>query len=200
MSSYSPPARITLITHPATAQQTAGVFPADESLDPQTLEQLSTIAWHASRTAQAVTAPELRTRQTTTALGLTPIEAHDLRECDFGLWRGVALETLQTEDPDGLATWLMNPSARPHQGESFMSQMERVGNWIDMQRSTGHVIAITHASVVRAAIAHVLQVPPHHALRTIEIAPLTLTDIRLTGNTWRLRSMGVPLSQAGESS
>jgi broad specificity phosphatase PhoE len=196
MSRYSPPVRISLITHPATAQQKAGIFPNDEPLDPQSLDTLSAISWQAPAAAHAVTAPEQRTRQTASALGLHAVEAPDLRECDYALWSGIALDTLQTEDPDGLATWLINPSARPHQGESFLSQIERISNWIESHRTTGHVVAITHTSVVRAALAYILQVPPHHALRSIEPSPLTLTDIRLTGDTWRLRSTGVPLTQA----
>jgi broad specificity phosphatase PhoE len=196
MSRYSPPARITFISHPATPEQKAGVFPQDEPLDSRTLEELSAVAWRAPQGAYAVTAPEQRTRQTAAALGLSATEVPELRECDFGLWRGAALDTLYAEYPEGLSAWLGDVSARPHQGESYLGLMERVGGWMESQRDSGHVLAITHASVIRAAVVHALQAPPHHAFRSIELAPLTVTDIRLSGASWRVRSIGVPLAGA----
>jgi broad specificity phosphatase PhoE len=193
MSEYAPPPRITLICHPATPQQKAGCFPADEPLDSRSLEQLSAIAWDIPQNALILTAPERRTRQTAEALGLNAIDAPELRECDFGRWSGVDLETLQAEDPAGLSEWLSDIAAAPHQGESFYNLITRISGWLDARRSAGHVVAVTHASVVRAAIVQVVQAPPHEAFQRIEIAPLTVTEIRLSGGRWRVRSVGVPL-------
>jgi broad specificity phosphatase PhoE len=141
-----------------------------------------------------LTAPEFRTRQAAQGLGLSAIEAPELRDCDFGRWRGLSLETLQTEDCPPLLEWLSDITAAPHGGESFQNLMTRVGVWLDAQRDTEPIIAVTHASVIRAAVVHALQVSPHEAFLRIEVAPLTTTDIRLTGGSWRVRSVGVPLS------
>jgi broad specificity phosphatase PhoE len=193
MSQYAPPSRITLICHPATPQQKAAVFPADEPLDARSLEQLSAVAWKAPKSASILTAPERRTRQTAESLGVNTTDAPELRECDFGHWRGTDLESLQAKDPAGLSRWLSDITAAPHQGESFYELVIRIGRWLDTQRGAGHVIAVTHASVVRAAIIQVLQAPPHEAFHRIEVEPLTMTEIRLSRDHWRVRSVGVPL-------
>lgn len=192
MSPYTPPTRITLISHPATQEQKAGVFPCEESLDAEVLAKLATVAWRPAGNSRILTAPELRTRQTAVALGLSAVEVADLRDCDFGRWRGRSLEALQEEEISELSRWLDDVTAAPHEGESFHSLMIRVSIWLDSQREAGPVIAVTHASVVRAAVVGALQVPDEAFLR-IEVAPLTATDIRFSAGHWRVRSVGVPL-------
>jgi broad specificity phosphatase PhoE len=193
MTQYAPPARITFLCHPATSQQKAGIFPADEPLGAESLEQFATIPWKVPQSARIFTAPEQRTRQTAAALKLDATEAPELRECDFGKWRGVALETLQADDPAGLSEWLRDITASPHGGESFYNLVTRVGRWLDAQLDAGHVIAVTHASIIRAAIVNVLRASTQEAFQYIEIAPLTITDIRLSRGHWRVRSVGVPI-------
>ena len=193
MSQYAPPARITFLCHPATLQQKAGIIPADEPLDEITLKQLATITWKVPQGARILTSPELRARQTAEALNLIATEALELRECDFGDWRGVALEFLQAGNPAALSEWLHDITAAPHQGESFYNLVTRVGSWLDTQHDAGHVIAVTHASIIRAAIVNVLHASLQEAFQHIEITPLTTTDIRLSRGHWRVRSVGVPL-------
>lgn len=186
--------RIVLISHPATQEQKAGIFPSDEPLDDETLAQLATLACNPPRNGRVLTAPELRTQQTAQALGLSAIEASELRDCDFGRWHGLSLEELQAEKLSSLPEWLTDVTAAPHGGESFYNLMTRVGNWLDEQLGGGPVLAVTHASVIRAAVVHALQLSPHGSFLRIEVAPLTATDIRHTGGSWRVRSVGVPLS------
>jgi|ERR1700678_1919211 broad specificity phosphatase PhoE len=196
MSQYAPPTRITFICHPATSQQKAGVFPTDEPLDSKSLDRLSSIAWKVPKSARILTAPEQRTRQTGEALKLNATDAPELRECDFGHWRGIALEALQATDPAGLSEWLTDMSAAPHQGESFYNLATRISRWLDTQHNAGHVIAVTHVSVVRAAIVRVLHAPLNEAFQRIEVAPMTMTEIRLSSGHWRVSSVGVPLTGA----
>jgi broad specificity phosphatase PhoE len=196
MSQYFPPTRITLISHPATRQQKAGVFPADEPLDMRSLEQLAAIAWKVPKSTLILVAPERRTRQTAEALKLNATDARELGECDFGHWRGTSLKALQTKDPGGLSEWLSDITAAPHQGESFYNLIIRVGRWLETLHDVGHVIAVTHASIVRAAVVHVLQAPAHEAFRRIEIAPTTMTEIRRSRGYWQVLSVGVPLISA----
>jgi broad specificity phosphatase PhoE len=191
MCPYAPPTRLTLINHPATREQKAGIFPCDESLDSQALAELASVAWKPAGTNRVLAAPELRTRQTAAALGLAATEVLELRDCDFGCWAGRSLESLQ---PDELSEWLSDITVAPHGGESFQDLMTRVGNWLDDQRNTGPIIAVTHASVIRAAVVHALQLSPNQAFLRIEVEPMTMTDLRLTGDSWRVRSVGVPLT------
>jgi len=194
MNQYSLPARITLISHPATLEQKAGVFPLDEPLDARALQDVRAAAWKAPKDARVLASPELRTRQTAEALGLDAMEAHELRECDFGRWGGCGLEMLQAEDPAGLSEWLTDVAAVPHGGESFYKLMVRTGDWLDAQKESGPAIVLTHATVIRAAVVHALEVSPHEAFFCLEIGPLTMTDIRYSGGRWRVRSVGVPLA------
>jgi broad specificity phosphatase PhoE len=193
MSLYAPPTRLVLISPPATREQKAGIFPCDEPLDSQAAAELAALAWRPPGNGRSLTAPELRARQTAQGLGLSATEAPELRDCDFGRWRGRSLETLQAEEFSALAEWLRDITVAPHGGESFHNLITRVGRWLEAQRDAGPIIAVTHASVIRAAIVHALQVAPHEAFLRIEVAPLTTTDIRLTGGSWRIRSVGVPL-------
>jgi broad specificity phosphatase PhoE len=196
MSPYTPPTCITLISHAATREQKAGIFPGDESLDARALAELATVAWRPAGNSRILTAPELRTRQTAEALELGATAMGDLRDCDFGRWRGRSLEALHEEEISGLSQWLGDVNAAPHGGESFRDLMIRVGIWLDAQREAGPVVAVTHASVVRATVVCALQVSPDEAFLRIEVAPLTATDIRFSGGHWRVRSVGVPLLAA----
>jgi broad specificity phosphatase PhoE len=194
MSPYAPPTRVTLISHPATREQRAGIFPVDESLDVRALMELAAVPWRPPEASRGLTAPELRTRQTAETLGMRATEVPELRDCDFGRWGGRSLETLQ---PDEIAKWLSDITVAPHGGESFHSLMTRIGNWLDGQRDVGPIVAVTHASVIRAAIVHALELSPNQAFLRIEVAPMTMTDMRLSGGSWRVRSVGVPLKDMG---
>jgi broad specificity phosphatase PhoE len=193
MSPHASPTRIILISHPATREQKAGFFPSDEPLDEEGMIQLASLSWKAPREARILIAPEQRTRQTAEAFGLSGIQASELSDCDYGRWRGLSLETLQKGELAGLSEWLSDTTTAPHGGESFERLMIRIGSWLDMQRNLGPVVAVTHASVIRAAVITALLTSPHQAFLRIEIGPLTITDIRLTGGSWRVRSVGVPL-------
>jgi broad specificity phosphatase PhoE len=144
--------------------------------------------------ALILTAPELRTRQSAEALTLNATEVPELRECDFGHWRGIDLISLQAKDPEGLSKWLSDITAVPHQGESFYELVIRIGRWLDTLRDAGNVIAVTHTSIVRAVIVQVLQGPPYDAFQRIEVEPLTVTEIRFSRDQWRVRFVGLPLS------
>lgn len=111
----------------------------------------------------------------------------------YGAWSGRSLEEIRAEDPSGLASWLTDVGASPHGGESIRELIFRVGQWIEKQRETGHSIVVTHASVVWAAIVYVLGAS-EESFRRIEVAPLTLTDLRLSGPHWHLRSFGAAIS------
>jgi len=96
--------------------------------------------------------------------------------------------------PEGVFTWLTDPSAVPHGGESIVELIERIASWLDTQRNAGPTIAFTHPAVIRSAIIHTLSAPAQSFWR-IDVAPLTLTDLRHNGRAWTIRSSAVPLSQ-----
>ncbi len=90
---------------------------------------------------------------------------------------------------------MRDPGSAPHGGESIPQVLARVAAWIaDRGRDPGHTVAITHASVIRAAIVHVIQAQLPSFWR-IDVVPLSQTDLRTNGRRWVLRSMG-PSSRA----
>jgi broad specificity phosphatase PhoE len=185
--------RLSLISHAATPAQRHAAFPEDELLEPREIAKINALDWKAPTAQRVLSAPERRTQQTAQALGLTATVAAELRDCDYGVWRGRELSELQAQDPEGVAAWLADPAATSHSGESIANLIDRVGMWLDQLREDGHTIAITHPAVIRSAVVHILNAPVQSFWR-IDIAPLSLTDLRFNGKLWTLRSCATTLS------
>lgn len=186
--------RLTLISHAATEAQRRAAFPSNEPLGDREVEKISALRWNAPRAQRILTAPELRAQQTSQALRLSADIDSDLRDCDYGAWSGFTLNDVAASKPEQLQSWLTDPGVAPHGGESAVGLIDRVGLWLDQQRDAGHTIAITHPSVIRAAIVCVLESPPQ-AFWRIDIAPLSITDLRWNERVWTLRSSGCPFSE-----
>jgi len=98
---------------------------------------------------------------------------------------------VQAEEPEAFAVWLSDPGAAPHGGDSISALIARVGAWLDSQASiSGTVVAVTHASVIRAAIVHAIDADPQSFWR-IDIAPLSLTQLGGYSDRWNLTGIGV---------
>lgn len=135
-------------------------------------------------------APELRTRQTAVLCGSDAVIVEALKDCDFGRWKGARISDLQSAEPEALQAWLDDPHATPHGGESVAQLNERVGAWLaTLEATPGHIVAVTHPFVVRAALTQVLQSP---AFNHIDVEPLCTIDLRFNGR-WRLRLPGTDL-------
>jgi broad specificity phosphatase PhoE len=106
---------------------------------------------------------------------------------------GKSLDEVQTTDPEGVFEWLANADAAPHGGESIAKLLLRVRSWLAGQQNSGHIVAISHPTVIHAAIVDLLDAPAQSFWR-VEIPPLSITDLRWSGAYWRLRSSGCPLS------
>jgi broad specificity phosphatase PhoE len=131
-----------------------------------------------------LTSPAPAARETARALGLldaAPVAA--LADLDYGRWHDRALKDLAREEPDALAAWCRDPAAAPHGGESFVELVGRVAQWLDGLEEEADVIALSHAAVLRAALVHALDAPPASFSR-IEIAPLTVIELRRAGRGW----------------
>lgn len=182
--------RLTLICHGATAATRAGAFSDDEPLEAKALAAAGALNGHGGRVDRALVSPALRARQTAHAMGLVAVEDADLRDWDAGGWRGRSLAALQAEAPAALALWRADPAAAPHGGESLNMLLERVAGWLDhVDMAGGHVVAVTHAAVVRAVVLAVLKAPPA-AFWHLDVLPLSRTDLRTEGSRWTLRAFG----------
>jgi broad specificity phosphatase PhoE len=184
--------RLTLISHAATDAQRRSAFPLDEPLEEREVAKIAALGWNPPRAQRVVSGPERRAQQTAEALGLTAEVEVELRDCDYGEWRGCTLSEVELRQPEEVFAWLTDPGAAPHGGESILHLLTRIGGWLEEQRAPDHTIAVTHAAVIRCAIVHALQAPPS-AFWRVDIAPLSITDLRWNGRVWTVRSSGCAL-------
>jgi broad specificity phosphatase PhoE len=138
--------------------------------------------------ARAVLRSDARcARETAEALGLGEGATVDagVADWDFGAWRGLGLADVEARDPDALLAWRADPAAAPHGGESLTMVLDRVRGWLDGLDGEGVRIAITHPSIIRAAVVCGLEVP-EEAFWTIDVAPTSVTELRRRGTRWRV--------------
>jgi broad specificity phosphatase PhoE len=180
-------ARLTLICHGATASNRAATFPGDERLEEKAAEQTEMLGRHVTGADHVWISPAQRAAQTAEILGLRGDVEPSLRDCDYGRWTGSSLAAIHAEDPDGLARWMSAFDAAPHGGEPLAGLCVRVAGWLDGRLGdSGHTVAITHASVIRACLLHVLQAP-QPAFWKIDVEPLSVTELSGDGRRWALR-------------
>ncbi|MGU7770361.1 histidine phosphatase family protein [Burkholderia sp. MR1-5-21] len=108
-----------------------------------------------------------------------------LRDVDYGDWRGKSLRDLARDMPGALRTWLEDPCASPHGGDSFEDVICRVGHWLECLPHQGNIVAVTHSVVVRAAIVYAQQAEPK-AMSRIDVSPLSFTEFTRSFDGWKL--------------
>ena len=178
--------RLTLICHARTVAQKLARFPLDEPLE-MDWQALRLSRCHQFKGARLACGPELRARQTAELFGSAPEIVEALKDCDFGRWSGMRIRELQKTEAEALQYWLVDPASTPHGGESLVQLEARVETWLTTLQSTpGHVVAITHPFVIRAALTHILQ---GASSRLIDVEPLSAVELRFHG-CWRLRLAG----------
>ncbi|CAM3718746.1 histidine phosphatase family protein [Kibdelosporangium persicum] len=177
--------RVVLVSHAATRATRAAAFPGDEPVErPDDI-----VPVEFGRFTRFHTGPESRCRQTAAAFGWPATVDDALADLDFGDWRGRALDEVTD------FSWLADPDAAPHGGESVRDVLDRVGEWLKGLRGTGErVAAVTHPAVVRAAVVHVLNAPAQSFWR-IDVTPLSVTRLSNSGPNWTLRETGHAVNQ-----
>ncbi|MEV4019296.1 histidine phosphatase family protein [Nonomuraea angiospora] len=135
--------------------------------------------------AVAWAAPSVAACQTAAALGLEARVVPALAEVECGRWRGLPYERVAREEPDALASWLTDPHAAPHGGESLAAHAERVAAWLESVRAEPGVVAVCDAGAIRAALGHALGLDPLSAAR-FDLAPLSVTELTVTRAGWRV--------------
>jgi alpha-ribazole phosphatase len=98
---------------------------------------------------------------------LRPIETDErLQEVNFGDWENQRFEDI---DADFLKNWTENfVTISPPNGENFNDLCRRADSFWDellVKKPAKQVLLITHAGVIRALLAHVLQLPPANAFK-----------------------------------
>lgn len=189
---------LTVICHAATAAVRAGAFAVDEPLDRPGRAKAEAAA-RPRRVDAAWTGPARRARETAAALGLDAVPDPALADLDCGTWAGRTLDAVAAADPAGMASWLSDPAAVPHGGESLDALLHRVGGWMAGLHAgrinAGHInadarlVAVTHPAVARAAVLLALDAAAA-AFWRIEVAPLGRVRLRGAAGRWTLVSLG----------
>ncbi|MFF2550569.1 histidine phosphatase family protein [Nocardia sp. NPDC058058] len=184
--------RLTLITHAITDATQSASFPLDEPLNALGDRMIGKVgAVPAADRTVTYHAPEIRTGQTASALGLTGTPEPALRDLDHGDWSGRSMDAIA---PEQLMPWLTDPEYRAHGGESITDLIERTRAWLDTLAGRGeHITAITHPALVRAAVLCALAAPAQSFWR-IDIPPLTATTLHHRAPAWTLRATALPLT------
>ena len=181
--------RLKLVCHASTSAVRSGGFPNDEPLDRYDQKGLNELSNTIGAIDRCWTGPSLRARETASALHSGAIVDTRLDECNYGRWTGQAFEDVYAREPEAIADWLRDPAVAPHGGESVLSLLKRVAGWLDEQRSiAGQVLVVTHASVIRAAVIHAIEAPPHSFWR-IDVSPLSVTRLTSAGHHWTLAAL-----------
>jgi broad specificity phosphatase PhoE len=182
-------ARLELLAHGASSATRAARFPDDEALEPPAVAALEVLRGRLRSYACVLTSPSRAAHETAAALGLKADVDKALRDCDYGRWRGLLVADVAAQEPDAFAAWRGDPVAAPHGGESLAELIERASAWLDRSLVRGGAtLAVTHASVVRAAIVTALGAPPSTFWR-IDVPPLWRARLTGADGRWNLAAL-----------
>lgn len=116
-------------------------------------------------------------------LGLELTVEPRFAEIRFGQWEGRSGDDLRGSDPDALRRFYHDPlGERPEGAEPAADFVGRVSGALDellAARAGGHVLVVTHAGVIRAAITHALAAPPERLFR-LHVDNATFTRLQAT--------------------
>ena len=184
--------------HGSTSATRASAFPSDERLDERGRAAAGALAGVLGQPpVDVLSSPSARCRETAAAAGMgEPAIDPGLAECDFGSWSARTLAELHAEDGDAVASWMTNPDAAPHGGESLARFARRVAGWLDRQAGLkGRGVAFTHGGVVKAALVHALGAPLA-AFWRIDVTPLAVTELHCHDGRWTLVRINCPVGTA----
>ncbi|GAA3148660.1 histidine phosphatase family protein [Streptomyces echinatus] len=178
--------RLTMLCATATEGSRDQVF-GDGALSEHDRHELAAARAALPPYARAVRTPSVRCAQLAEALAVEATPESALRDLDYGAWDGRPLEEIAAEDPYGLSSWLTDPDAAPHGGESVRELCRRTATWLDMLRGdTGSVLAITESTVVRAALVHVLSAPAR-AFWHLDVPSFSAVTLTMRDGGWNAR-------------
>lgn len=179
--------RVLFICHAATADTRRAAFGGDGPLLDGAARRVGDLAGHLPMARAVLRSDALCAAETAKALGLEDAASVDpgVADWDFGRWRGRSLDDVEAGEPEAVVAWRSDPAGAPHGGESLVALLARVRGWLDAQDGEGVRVAVTHPSVIRAAVVCGLEVP-EEAFWTIDVAPTSVTELRRRGTRWRV--------------
>ena len=152
----------------------------DLELSARGLEQVARLAERLSgwEIASVYSSPLRRARQTATAIAAVSgceVEIDDrLIELDYGEWDGLPLAEIR---PKRGESWFADPNFAPPGGESLVAVTKRVESFCrDRLVADDRVVAVSHVSPIKAAVAWALGVDERATLR-MQLALASITEV-----------------------
>jgi broad specificity phosphatase PhoE len=181
--------RLTFLCAGATAASRIAAFPSpDEPLDDGGARKAAAFDVRGPRPDLIVSSPSRAAIETANAIGLHAAIEPEVADLDFGDWSGRTLPDLEDREAPALMAWLADPTRATPGGEAMAELVARVGGWMDRHAgSDRNLFAVSHAAVVRAAIAHSLSAPVASIMR-VDVAPLAALELSFNGQ-WRLQEL-----------
>ncbi|WP_293865878.1 histidine phosphatase family protein [uncultured Alsobacter sp.] len=177
-------ARLRLLCHAATAATRTVSFADDAPVDAAEHGRIARLT--RLRAGTVLASPARAARDTAEVLGGPFDEDGRLADLDVGRWRGQTLDLVLAREPDAVALWMRDPTSAPHGGEPITALVARVAAFLADAADHPRLLAVTHASVLRAAVVHVLGAPAQ-AFWSVDAAPLGLVELSHDGRRWALR-------------
>jgi broad specificity phosphatase PhoE len=175
-----------LLCHAATRAMKTGFFPADDDpLDETDRPRLANFGQH-FKVDRVVASPARAARDTACEIDSECHADEEWSDLDYGRWRGKAIRDIHDEDADGLGAWLSDPTSAPHGGESLEALRARIRRAFVRSPTAGTTLIVTHAIVVKVALAIVLNAPLD-AVYSMDLEPLSSITLTRSGDAWRLR-------------
>ncbi|KND58710.1 putative phosphoglycerate mutase [Candidatus Paraburkholderia schumanniana] len=169
-----------LLCHAATRALKTGCFPTAD--DPAEPDALAAVQAHAGDSTRVIASPARVARETVACMA----QAFDIDpafdDIDYGRWSGHSIREIGEKEPENIATWLAGPGpySQPHGGESVAVFAARVIDGIariEREVTRRRCIVVTHAIVVKAAVAHALG-KPLSSIYAMNFAPLSATVLQ----------------------
>lgn len=178
-----------LMCHAATHAMKTGHFPTgDDAIEPSAPARIARLA-EAMTPDRIMTGTARAARETAHALALssvTTVADTAWNDMDYGEWSGRPIRDIHDTDPDGLNAWLSDPASSPPGGESLETLHKRVSHALLRQTHGGMTLVITHAIVVKVALAAALGTPLE-SVYSMDLEPLSTIMLTRASDAWRVR-------------
>ena len=182
---------IAFVRHGETAHNRDGRLQGrvDLELSEKGLDQAARAAtrFAGSQITRIFTSPLRRAQQTATAIAEVcgaDVEVDErLIELDYGDWDGRLMSEIRPEQSSG---WLTDPAFAPPGGESLIAVTARVASFCgDRLAADDRVVAVSHVSPIKAAVAWSLGVDERATLRMyLALASITKIGARPDGGAF----------------
>jgi broad specificity phosphatase PhoE len=144
--------------------------------------------------AAIYTSPLKRTLDTARVIaevtGREPVLEPSLIELDYGAWEGKTYAQIMEEDPEAYRVWDADPGrlAPPHgeTGEQVLQRVTPFLGFLASRHSQGHVAVVTHKTICRLVICHILGMDPSEYRRRLAMENAAVNILQPWEQGWRL--------------